>query len=311
MNLSIKEKVYGALFGYAIGDALGLGTEFMTYDEAKKKYPAGLTHYSQIIRDAHRSQWRRGEWSNDTEVVKIILDSFIRKQTFDYLDISRTLKDWYDTDPTDLTINLRMTLSQTQFANSPFESTKKIRQTLGKYSATSECLGRAIFTFLSDDYLQVAEYLCKLTHPNEDAYTACKVIAAMSHRLFHKGFPATYDSLIKIAGEADADMAQFVEKAHHGSLHDIDLDDSSTGWFVKKALAGVLWSAWHSESFESGLFDIIAEGGDADTNAASAGALLGIKFGYSSIPQNLIDDLIGKENLATTAQNITDFLINK
>jgi ADP-ribosylglycohydrolase len=37
---------------------------------------------------------------------------------------------------------------------------------------------------------------------------------------------------------------------------------------------------------------IIHEGGDADTNAAVAGALLGARFGCTGIPQEWLDGLV-------------------
>ena len=51
MSLNLKEKVYGFIFGGAIGDALGLGTEFMSVAEVRRRYPAGLQSYHQIVQD--------------------------------------------------------------------------------------------------------------------------------------------------------------------------------------------------------------------------------------------------------------------
>jgi ADP-ribosylglycohydrolase len=42
---------------------------------------------------------------------------------------------------------------------------------------------------------------------------------------------------------------------------------------------------------QGGLIKIIAQGGDADTNAAVACSVLGAKFGYSSIPVHYIAQL--------------------
>lgn len=44
----VKRKMLGCLYGQAIGDALGLGSEFMNKDEVRKNYPAGLTLYGII-----------------------------------------------------------------------------------------------------------------------------------------------------------------------------------------------------------------------------------------------------------------------
>lgn len=48
----IEDKMLGCLYGQEIGDALGLGSEFMSKEEVIKNYPEGLKTYGQIIQDA-------------------------------------------------------------------------------------------------------------------------------------------------------------------------------------------------------------------------------------------------------------------
>lgn len=67
-----KENLKGVIFGQAVGDALGLGTEFMSRKEVLRNYPGGFARYEQIVQDSHRSRWKPGEWTDDTDMTLCI-----------------------------------------------------------------------------------------------------------------------------------------------------------------------------------------------------------------------------------------------
>ena len=93
-NETIKERFLGTIFGQAVGDALGLSTEFMSKQEVDRFYPNGIEDYSQIVQDDHRRRWQRGDWTDDTDMMLCILDSFVACQKVDTLDIARRVKEW-------------------------------------------------------------------------------------------------------------------------------------------------------------------------------------------------------------------------
>ena len=93
-NETLKERFLGTIFGQAVGDALGLSTEFMSRQEVDRFYPNGIEDYSQIVQDDHRRRWQRGDWTDDTDMMLCILDSFVACQKVDILDIARRFKEW-------------------------------------------------------------------------------------------------------------------------------------------------------------------------------------------------------------------------
>ena len=93
-NVIKKERFLGIIFGQAVGDALGLSTEFMSKQEVDRFYPNGIEDYSQIVQDDHRRRWQRGDWTDDTDMMLCILDSFMAYQKVDFLDIARRFKEW-------------------------------------------------------------------------------------------------------------------------------------------------------------------------------------------------------------------------
>ena len=93
-NETVKERFLGTIFGQAVGDALGLSTEFMSRQEVDRFYPNGIEDYSQIVQDDHRRRWQRGDWTDDTDMMLCILDSFVACQKVDILDLARRFKEW-------------------------------------------------------------------------------------------------------------------------------------------------------------------------------------------------------------------------
>jgi ADP-ribosylglycohydrolase len=59
------------------------------------------------------------------------------------------------------------------------------------------------------------------------------------------------------------------------------------GW-VLIAFQNALWQLLHATSFEEGVVDTVMHGGDADTNAAICGALLGAVYGLEAIPEQWV-----------------------
>ena len=126
INENIKNKVKGVIFGQAIGDALGLGTEGMTDEDMAWKYPNGIRHYSDIFQDRHRKRWKIGDWTDDTDMMLCIANAVIKDKGVNYTSIARNFKEWADGEPMGIGETTYKVLSFGDYVEKPFDASKML-----------------------------------------------------------------------------------------------------------------------------------------------------------------------------------------
>ena len=302
----IKLKILGCLYGQAIGDALGLGTEFMNKDEVCKNYPDGFYKYEQIVQDAHRRRWKKGAWTDDTDMMLCILSSF-EDGKFNVQKVAHNFKDWAEGEPMGIGSHTFKVVSMGDYVEQPETCSKLWWDLSRQQSAANGALMRTSVVGLAHDNIETqAIDICKLTHYDPRCIGSCVIASLIIHNLVWKDYELTYNEIVELAKKFDERIIEWIDIAYQNEdISAIDLDEQYSIGYTLRTLAAALWCYWHAKSFEDGLLAVVNEGGDADTNGAIACAILGAKFGYSSIPSYYVENLYNRDMYH---QKITSFI---
>lgn len=129
--------------------------------------------------------------------------------------------------------------------------------------------------------------LSAITHAHEIAKRACVIYVRLAQQL-RAGMPVDE----AIAGIPAREAAEpFARLPRIGALARDDI--GSTGYVVD-TLEAALWCLATTERFEDAVLEAVNLGGDTDTVAAVTGGLAGIAYGYDSIPREWIGALRGR-----------------
>ena len=273
------DRFRGCLYGQAIGDALGLGTEFMTDEDIAWKYPHGLQHYKQIYQDRHRKRWKIGDWTDDTDMMLCIGEN-----TYKVLMIG-------------------------DYVEHPFEVSHKVWE-MSKYqsAANGGLMRTSVVGLFPKETTACAEKICQLTHYDPRCVGSCVIVSELIHALIYGIEPPTRSQMKDIAKQYDVEICDYIDNAW-AEPHVKPLVDYDNWGYTLSTLSVALWSYWHASSFEEGLLAVVNAGGDADTNAAVACAILGAKYGFHAIPKEYVDGLLYKESLDKTIDSLLDICI--
>lgn len=305
MESSLKNKIKGVLFGGAIGDALGLGAEFMTKAETAKYYPNGLHDYSQIVQDYHRSRWRKGDWTDDTEMMICIANAIIKDKDLKLSSIAQNFKNWFNENPLGIGKHTYNVLSFADYVKEPFRAAEIIWKLGKKRSAANGGIMRtSIIGLWNKNVSKNAEEVCKLTHYDSRCIGSCVIISQLVHSLVYNDEIIPLKQLIAMGDKYDERIREYLLLAQSDSADSLFLDQEREQGYTLKTMAAAIWCLYHCSSFEEGLLTVVNAGGDADTNAAVACGLLGAKYGYNTIPKNYINGLIRKKYLMDIADKL-------
>lgn len=293
-----EDKLKGVFFGQAIGDALGLGTEFMPQTEVRKYYPHGLNDYSQIIQDYHRSRWKKGSWTDDTDMMLCIAESIVKNKGVNLPDIAKNFKQWFMQHPIGIGRHTYKVLCLGDYTEKPQQAAELVWNMSGKKSASNGAVMRtSIVGLLKEDVEKHAADICRLTHADPRCVGASVIISLVIHSLVYEEQLLPLEVLIETGRKYDERIEPYLKLAQAKALEELDLDDEINMGYTLKTMAAGLWCVYHAPSFEEGLLAVVNEGGDADTNGAVAGSLLGAKYGYDAIPPRYIEGLKHKDVL--------------
>ena len=307
----LKDKMLGCLYGQAIGDALGLGTEFMSKDEVRMIYPYSLYRYNQIIQDEHRCRWKQGAWTDDTDMMLCILTAF-ENGKFSVHKVAQNFKDWVNGEPMDIGGHTYKVLCMNEYVEQPEMCSKLWWNLSRKKSAANGALMRTSVVGCAYDNVETqATDICKLTHYDPRCIGSCVIASLIIHNQVWNDYELTYNEIKEIAKRFDERIIEWIDIAYQNKdISALDLDEQYSIGYTLRTLSAALWAYFHAPDFKTGLLAIVNEGGDADTNAAIACAILGAKFGLSSIPSYYIDNLSDKERYHNKITAFIDQIIS-
>lgn len=314
MQPEVIDKIKGVIYGQAIGDALGLGAEFLTKNQVQQFYPFSLTDYDQIIQDGHRSRWEKGEWTDDTDQMICIFNSILDKRAVDIRDIAKNLHEWATNGGRGIGNTIFAVLSSDNFLKDPHSAAYTIWAKSGKTLAAN---GGAMRTSILGvwEYQDIqrvrenASNVCKITHADPRCVATCVAIdEAIAYLLQGEtNVDSIYEKTMAYAISIDEKSKEYFTLAKFGSIEQLELNQKDAIGYTYKALAVAFW-ALRQDSFEEGVVRVINEGGDADTNGAVAGAVLGAKLGFQQIPQRWIQGLKNREALDDKIQRLLNIM---
>ena len=310
-DISIYDRFKGALYGQAIGDALGLGTEGMTDEDMAWKYPNGIQNYNQIFQDRHRKRWKIGDWTDDTDMMLCIAEAVIEDRGVNFMNIARHFKAWAQGIPMGIGENTYKVLTMGDYTEEPFEVSQMVWE-MSKYrsAANGGLMRTSVVGLFPKEVRTCAENICRLTHYDPRCVGSCVTVSELIHALVYGKEPLSRYQMENISRQYDLSICEYITKAWQEQNVKNLVDYEHMGYTLV-TLSVALWAYWHTSSFEEGLLSVVNAGGDADTNAAVACAILGAKYGYSNIPVEYVDGLLYKEDLDSVVNDFASICIKK
>lgn len=305
MEYELTDKIKGVIYGQAIGDALGLGTEGMTDEDMAWKYPDGITYYSDIFQDRHRKRWKIGDWTDDTDMMLCIANAVVKDKGVNFTSITRNFKDWAMGCPMGIGMTTYKVLNIADYVDKPFEVSKMVWEMGG---CTNAANGGLMRTSVVGTFPSVVEEsainICRLTHYDPRCVGSCVIISQLIHSLIYNDMGLSYHEIVDIAMKYDERIVEFVDLALSPDIRELELQDENSVGYTLRCMSAALWAYWHAKSFVEGLLAVVRAGGDADTNAAVACAVLGARYGYDAIPNEYKEGLVYRDQLDSVVEGL-------
>ena len=321
-KLTIENRLKGSLFGFFVGDALGVPVEFFSREELKE-------HRIKDMEEFGTHHQPKGTWSDDSSMVIATIDSLNKNDEINYRDIMNNFIKWYKNG------------EYTPFGE-VFDIGNATAVALNKYVNNQEdfrCGSSEVYSNGNGSLMRILPISLYLHYTDDDMYEVVRNISSMTHSHIFSVFSCIIytvyiNELLKENDKIGAyyAMQQIIKNILEDNrfafigdqralknifdrliYHDIskyeEKDIKSSGYVVD-TLEAVFWCLLTTENYSDSVLKAVNLGDDTDTVAAITGGLSGLVYGYDSIPIRWINLLKQKDTLDKYVINFIRVLMN-
>ena len=274
----VLDQIKGALYGLAIGDALGAATEFMTPEQIEQKY-GFLTEMTA------RAPWKKGETTDDTAMTMALARGLLDDPDDPIPNIGERFLQWNDTEPKDVGNIIQSVFKA--FRGDWLAASEEAHKMLGGKSAGNGSLMRCLPIALAYNDVETISWFSrlqsKMTHFDDEAAKACIIYNQIAFQL--------------LQGEA---LKPAILSVIEGTAYESAAEARPAGkpdGYVVNTLEWVLWILLNRDSYADVVQTAANLGYDSDTVAAIAGGLAGLACGFDALPEQYVTALLISDEL--------------
>jgi ADP-ribosyl-[dinitrogen reductase] hydrolase len=305
--------VHSALFGLAVGDALGVPVEFKDRDSLKR-FPVT------DMREFGTHHQPKGTWSDDSSLTFCLADSLC--DGYDLDNIATKFLQWKNEEiwtsngkVFDIGIATHFAINRISKGESPVLCGGFDEKDNGNGSLMRIL---PLVFYLKDEpdinvIFQKIKEVSSITHAHFRSVFSCFIYIIYAIKLL-KGkdkFEAYNQVKVitlefiknKVFSEIEISLFQRILKDNINELQENQIYSSG---YVLHSLEASLWCVLNSNSYEETVLKAVNLGEDTDTTAAIAGGLAGIIYGYESIPKDWLKAIAQKKAIEDLCNKLSE-----
>jgi len=280
MNVDAEtlSRAEGCLLGQLAGDSLGGLVEFQSLSDIRRRYPDRVRE----LADGGTWDTIAGQPTDGSEMALMLARMLVKERRYDAEEARKAYVFWLNSHPFDCGMTVSSGLRGEPNPDSQANGALMRISPLGIF-----CWNRDL-----ESTSRLAQQDAALTHPHPVCLQANALFAmAISQLVSSRKSPQkTYEDIKVWATELKVEKT--LMKAILDAPDSVPADYVSLQGWVIIAFQNALWQLLNAPSLEEGVVETVMRGGDTDTNAAIAGALLGAAYGRDAVPSQWVEQIL-------------------
>jgi ADP-ribosyl-[dinitrogen reductase] hydrolase len=236
-------------------------------------------------------------------------ESLLAAKGFDAADVAGRWVKWMKVDGRGIGSTTKRALTLIDRGKEPFEAGRLANEQNPGRSAGNGSVMRCIPVALRyhddlDRLIRISTQQAAITHADERCTWGAAAVNLAARELLHGNIYFIEEVLHRIGDRAPRVLREAIHRVPREGDGDLPIARAGEAGYVVHCVEIAFWFVTHDRTLEESLIYLAQAGGDTDTNAAVAGALLGARYGETALPPRWMDQLVGAQGIGKLAEDL-------